>query len=186
MTQALAEALRRSVRLKLLAMVMVPLLIGVPVLFGLVWTWGNEAYDRMLRAKAGTDLVTAHQYFERVKQQVGQDLLAFAGSSRLAEFLQEHPGRGAHPALESLAIPLSLDFLQYLDLHGQAVAGSSEGSVGASRKAWPAVATALTGVPRTTVEVFSPTELAGIDAALAFRARQPLATRDFGTEARVD
>ena len=40
----LAGRLRRSVRAKLLAMVLAPLFLGVPILLGLVWLWGNEGY----------------------------------------------------------------------------------------------------------------------------------------------
>ena len=48
MSLRLAGRLRRSVRAKLLAMVLAPLLLGVPILLGLVWLWGNEGYHRLV------------------------------------------------------------------------------------------------------------------------------------------
>jgi two-component system NtrC family sensor kinase len=181
----LGEAFRRSVRLKLLAVVLAPLLVGVPVLLGLVWTWGGEAYGRLLRFKIGSDLVTAHQYFDRVRAGVGQDLQAIAGSVRLARALQERRA-GLPAALESLEGSGGLDFLQYLDTQGRVVASSAEMAAGAGRGNWPAVAAALAGRPRSTVEVFSPVELAAIDTALPRRAHLPLvATQGAAPDARA-
>ena len=64
----LADRFAGSVRAKLLALVLAPLCLGVPVLLGLVWTWGDEAYHRLLSFKIDSDLVSAHEYFDRVKQ----------------------------------------------------------------------------------------------------------------------
>jgi two-component system NtrC family sensor kinase len=175
------ESFRRSVRIKLMAMVLVPLLLGVPLLMGLVWTWGNQAYDRMLRAKASADLVSAHESFERAKQDVGQNLQAIAESSRLAELLRENPSSGAiSRVLEGIAAADGFDFLHYLDPQGRGVAPPTP----ASRAVWPAVAAALAGAPHTTVDVFSPTELAGLAPTLQDRARQALLTEAAAVPAR--
>ena len=85
----LADRLARSVRVKLLALVLAPLLLGVPLLLGMVWSWGNEAYDRLMGFKISSDLVTAHEYFERVKSGVGRDLSALANSRALASALAD-------------------------------------------------------------------------------------------------
>ena len=164
-----------SVRAKLLALVLAPLLIGVPVLLALVWTWGNTTYDRLLRAKVQADLVIAHEYFDRVQQGVGRDLQALAGSSRLAA---DFPA-GSPPALNALLAGMSvrygLDFLHLLDTRGRPVA-SARGPLGAlpERMRWPAVAAAASGSARTSIEVFSPEELDAIDPALRRRAHIPL------------
>ena len=78
-----------SVRAKLLAMVLAPLLLGVPILLGLVWLWGNEGYHRLVNYKVGSDLVTAHEYFGRMRQTVAVDLAALAGSQRLAKAMAD-------------------------------------------------------------------------------------------------
>ena len=171
----LRESLGRSVRLKLLALVLVPLVLGVPVLLGLVWTWGDEAYDRMMRYKVSADMVTARQHFDRVKQGVEQDLLAIASSNRLARAIDAVPQPTVlADALAKLAAPAGLDFLQYLDIDGRVVASSAFGTPGIRRGAWPAVAAALGGHARVTVEVFSPTELSAIDPELQRRAQLTL------------
>jgi two-component system NtrC family sensor kinase len=78
---------RGSVRAKLLVLVLAPLVLGVPVLLGLVWTWGDEAYERLLTFKVGSDLVSAHEYFDRVRSGVGLEVQALAESRRLSDAL---------------------------------------------------------------------------------------------------
>lgn len=167
---------RSSVRLKLLALVLVPLLFGVPLLLGLVWTWGNQAYERLVTFKVSSDLVTAHEFFERVRSGVGRDVKGVAESSRLVVSLAGRHDAGFAVLLEDLARRHHLDYLLLLDQHGRAIAGSAPDAAvpAAARDAWPAVAAALAGAPQTTVERFSPEALAAIAPGLRERALQPL------------
>lgn len=168
--------LRSSVRLKLLALVLAPLLIGVPALLALVWTWGNQAYERLVTFKVSSDLVTAHEYFERVRSGVGRDVEAIAGSSRLVVSLEAADDPAFAVMLEDLARRHLLDYLLFLDLHGRAIAGSTPDTPVpvATRSDWPSVSTAIAGSPHTTIELFSPDALAAITPELRARARQPL------------
>ena len=169
-----AERFRRSVRVKLLALVLAPLLLGVPLLLGLAWTWGDGTYDRLLRFKIGSDLVTAHEYFDRVRVAVGHDVRALAESRRLAARLDDgHAELSA--LLAALAPERGLDFLQLLDPAGRPIAGAHPVQGGApSRDDWPAVAAALAGASLTTVEQFSAQELEALSPELRRRARLPL------------
>lgn len=172
----LLARLRRSVRLKLLALVLAPLLIGVPALLGLVWTWGNQAYERLVTFKVSSDLVTAHEYFERVRSGVGRDVQAIADSSQLVVSLEARHDAAFAVMLEDLARRHGLDYLLFLDVHGQAIAGSASDTavpVGA-RHDWPVVSAAIAGSPLTTIERFLPESLAAIKPELRTRARQPL------------
>lgn len=164
---------RGSVRAKLLALVLAPLLLGVPVLLGLVWTWGDEAYERLLTFKVSSDLVTAHEYFDRVRAGVGLEVQALADSRRLSGALDAQSDLSAQ--LADMAEARNLDFLHFLDSGGRAVVAS-----GAlvppleSRAAWPAVAAALQGRAATTVERFTAQALEVISPALRERAQLPL------------
>ena len=62
----LAERLRRSVRAKLLCLVLAPLMLGFPIIMGLLWYWGEVYYHRLMVSRVGSDLATARGYFERV------------------------------------------------------------------------------------------------------------------------
>ncbi len=39
---------RASVRAKLLFLVLAPLLLGFPIIMGMVWTWSNTNYQKLL------------------------------------------------------------------------------------------------------------------------------------------
>ena len=173
----LAERFRRSVRAKLLALVLAPLAVGVPILLGLVWTWGSESYQRLLTYKISSDMVTAHEYFDRVRIGVGHEVAAAAESHRLALRLAHDPRAQMELSalLANLAVARGLDFLHFLDRDGRIVASAhNEFSSGEARAAWPVVAAALAGQAHTTVERLSAEQLAGIDPALRRRARLDL------------
>jgi len=171
----LARRLGASVRLKLLALVLAPLLLGVPLLLGLVWTWGNEAYQRLLTFKISSDLVTAHEYFDRVREGVGQDVRGLAESNRLVSRLGTADPGELGALLESLAVRHGLDFIHFLDIDGRPLAGSlGNPPLPALRAEWPVVAAALAGAAHTTVERLSPQELERIAPSLRRRAYLPL------------
>ncbi|MGH8830166.1 MAG: two-component sensor histidine kinase, partial [Polaromonas sp.] len=74
---------RLSIRNKLLAMVLLPLLVVLPLLGILLLWWGNAAFDRLLIAKVRADLAVAQGYFERVLGEVGGATAAVADSHAL-------------------------------------------------------------------------------------------------------
>lgn len=169
MLASLIHRFRGSVRLKLLALVLAPLVAGVPVLLALVWTWGSQAYERLLTYKVSSDLVTAHEYFDRVRAGVGRDVMSLAESGSVAAGTSL-PIDQLTPLLGGLAERSGLDYLLLLDLHGRPVAGARVPIPEAARTQWPVVATALIGRPHTAIERFEPDELAAIDPALRARA----------------
>src|SRR5690606_40143888 len=66
MPTSLAERLRRSVRAKLLCLVLAPLMLGFPIIMGLLGWWGESYYQRLMSSRVGSDLATAHGYLERM------------------------------------------------------------------------------------------------------------------------
>lgn len=175
MSAGLRGRFGRSVRLKLLVLVLAPLLAGVPLLLGLVWTWGTEAYERLLTFKVSSDLVTAHEYFDRVRDGVGGDVSALAGSNQLIVHLDELGTPAFARLLGELADQHGLDFLMFLDLGGHALASSRSATPPPeTREQWPAVAAAMSGARHSTIERFSPAALAALDPDLRQRAWLPL------------
>ena len=66
------------IRTKLLALVLVPLVVVLPMLGLILAVWGNAALDRMLITKVRADLAVAHGYFDQVLVEVAAGTRAMA------------------------------------------------------------------------------------------------------------
>ncbi len=171
----LAARFRGSLRFKLLALALGPLLLAVPILVGILIAWGAVYYDRLLITKVQSDLAVAHGYFDQVKQGVGRRVETLAGSERLARALREQPGPAAlGEMLRELQPRLQVDFLILLDSNGRVRAASSGPALGRDYSEWPVARRALAGHAETEVAIFEPGWLAAIDPMLAEKARTSL------------
>ena len=120
--------LTRSVRHKLLAMALGPLVVVFPLLVAAISLWGNVAYDRLLITKVRSDLAVAHGYFDKVLNDVNLGTQAVGNSHRLLSALGA-PGRHSWPAgtqarqlaplLQTERERLDLDFLRLYALDGR-------------------------------------------------------------------
>ena len=171
---SLAERLRASVRAKLLALVLAPLMLGFPLIMGLLWYWGEVYYHRLMVSRVASDLATAHGYFERVIDGVGNSVQALAGSHALAQTLAHETPEAVVALLGARKGGLALDFLNLLDLNGRVLHSSTAMAAGSARGDWSVVHRAIRARGGSVVERFAPDELAAIDARLRERARLPL------------
>lgn len=161
---------RWPIRRKLLAMVLLPLLVVLPLLgLALLW-WGNMALDRLLVTKVRADLAVAHGYFDRMLDQVGASAAAVADSHTLAQALRG----GATPAelRELLARWRERERLDTVELR------TPDGRRLASDWAEAGLALPFVEPPAgrrsATVEVLSPGQQAALAPALRDRVPVPL------------
>jgi len=165
----LGSWLARSVRHRLLAMALLPLLLVLPLLVLALLLWGNLAYDRLLITKVRADLAVAHGYFEQVLAEVGAGAWGVAGSHALQRALQGPGVDNTVPALlDSERRRLGLDFLRLLPAeraqHGaQATAQQAARSVAGDA---PPV-----GSTRARLVVWSADQLQALAPELPQRAR---------------
>ncbi|MBA2352577.1 MAG: cache domain-containing protein [Burkholderiales bacterium] len=165
---------RSSVRYKLLAMVLSPLLIVLPVLAALVLIWGNESYDRLVRYKISSDLIIAHEYFDRVVAGVGSNVENLAVSNRIATAMHAQKPEALRKFLIAAEDANKLDFLNILDAEGHLVATSNEQTRPAGYASWRIVQDAADGRHATAIDIFSPEQLAAINEQLRERAFTPI------------
>ncbi len=119
MLQSWKAALRRSLRTKLLALVLLPLAGVLPLLGVLLLWWGDVAFDRMLITKVRADLAVAEGYFERVQAELAASAGAVAGSHALHLALAD-PGRERLIALlQEVRDAQALDFVNLRDADGR-------------------------------------------------------------------
>jgi two-component system, NtrC family, sensor kinase len=114
-----------SVRNKLLAMALLPLLVAFPLMALVLLLWGNVAYDRLLITKVRSDLAVANGYFDQVLSEVGSGTQGVASSQQLYAALR--PLKPVAPGVleERMAIAreqLGLDFLVLYDPQGRPLA----------------------------------------------------------------
>jgi two-component system NtrC family sensor kinase len=176
-----------SVRNKLLAMALLPLLVAFPLLVLALALWGNAAYDRLLITKVRSDLAVAHGYFDQVLSEVGSGTQGVAGSQALFAAMKTSPAGGTRGLSEQLAIArerLALDFLLLYDPQGRPLAravptGLSTGDAKAPIPLMPAALGEVQSSRAARLLVLEPDALAALAPHLAPRLRIPLvATRN--------
>jgi two-component system NtrC family sensor kinase len=159
MLSRLRENVRTSVRARLLAIALLPLLLALPVLMGMLLYWGNAYFDRLLIFKVKSDLVVADQFFDHVLERAGRDVEALAQSYALVSRLRPD-GQGALARmLDWKREDLKLDFLRYYPL----------GAV--SLDDWLLLEEAAKGRAGTAIDIYAADQLAAIRPALARQAR---------------
>lgn len=133
-----------SVRNKLLAMALLPLLVAFPLLVLVLLAWSSTAYDRLLITKVRSDLAVANGYFQQVLAEVGSGTRGVARSRALADALRS-PGQ-RNTLEQQLAVDrelLQLDFLALYDPEGRPLAralpaGLSSADAGHAQAPMPA------------------------------------------------
>jgi len=158
---------RRSIRVRLLLLALLPLGIVLPLLVAVLAIWGGDYLDRLLITKVQADLAVAHGYYERVAEGVGRSVEGLAGSARLAGALQRSGGRreaAVAGVLDDVRQGQKLDFLHFFDVARSA----------AEAPAWPVIEAALAGTAGTGTELFSAAQLAAIAPELPAKALTPL------------
>lgn len=184
-----------SVRNKLLAMALLPLLVAFPLLVLALALWGNAAYDRLLITKVRSDLAVAHGYFDQVLGEVGSGTQGVAASQALYSALRPAAGVATPGALsDQLALArerLGLDFLLLYDPQGRPLAravpaGLSNGDVRAPIPSMPAALSAGQRSRSARLLVLEPDDLEALAPHLMPRLRIPLvATRNAAPDTRA-
>ncbi|MEM6383944.1 MAG: cache domain-containing protein [Pseudomonadota bacterium] len=128
----------RSVRLRLLALALLPLIVVMPVLLGLTMLRWVDKFDELLIAKVASDLRIAEQYFHRIETTQAEAVAAVAQSVDFAERLDGPPDRLSTYLAERKALA-ELDFLVPFAGDDPAIPGSvlllaalTSGEVGAA------------------------------------------------------
>jgi two-component system NtrC family sensor kinase len=148
---------KRSVRLQLLVMALVPLMVLLPVLLVMgISRWNND-YNNLLIAKVESELQVAEQYLQRIVGATGTSIEALAASLAIQKAAENGQ---LNDFLTAEKDALGLDFLSIVQPK----------SIDEHMQKWPVVQSALTGTARTAVDLFEADDLLMIDVALAEQA----------------
>lgn len=172
-----------SIRGKLLAMVLLPLAVVLPILGLLLLWWGNAAFDQLLITKVRSDLAVANGYFERVLGEVGAGTLAIAQSHAL-QLAMHAPDAAMVPLLQRFKQQAGLDFINLRAADGT-LRFTDSGPAAATDNGSPAFTNAKADAALTSVEVLQAHQLAVLGPELRARVAVPLvATRNAAPTAR--
>ncbi len=167
-----------SIRNKLLALVLVPLLVVLPLLGVVLLMWSDFAFDRLLITKIRSDLAVANGYFERVLGEVGASTAAIAEAHALHLALADPaPAAAAQRVallLDAYRIRERLDFVRLLP-----VESNTDRPPGTT-------ATQIQRGPRTRITVLDPGAQMVLETTLRSRVAVPLVpTRNAAPSART-
>jgi len=110
-----------SIRNKLLAMALLPLLVVLPLLVAALVIWGNAAYDRLLITKVRSDLAVARGYFEQVLGEVGSGTQGVGASHALYQALTRHDLPALQGLLARERTRLGFDFINLYQPDGHLI-----------------------------------------------------------------
>jgi signal transduction histidine kinase len=163
---------RLPIRAKLLAMVLVPMALVLPLLGVILLAWGNVAFDRLLITKVRADLAVARGYFDRVMVEVGASAGAVAESHELHLALQARPRRDLTAMLRAFKAREGLDFINLRAADGTLLvtdAGAAGDQPGA-----PAFRATSAERGKAAIAVLEPQDVAALAPALTSGVDVPL------------
>ena len=169
--------IQRSVRNKLLAMALAPLLVVLPLLVAALLLWGNVAYDRLLITKVRSDLAVARGYFGRVLGEIGAGTQGVAASHALHLALaQRRPGSTA--ALQALLADaqqrLGFDFINLYSPQGDLLGAPARDGFPAPAPRLPQALGSGRESPQASLARLDAATLEALAPHLAGRIRIPL------------
>lgn len=164
----------RSVRFRLLAIALLPMLVILPLLLGVAVSRWNDKFNGALTSKVNGDLTIAHQYLARILEYTSEHLQAFGLSARFQQVVATRDNAALDALLEDRRKALGLDFLYIANSDGTIVASAPRITLPAVRHDWPVIAAALKGTPSTAIDIFPNYDLADISRDLGTRAKLEL------------
>jgi two-component system, NtrC family, sensor kinase len=161
---------RKSVRVRLLAIALLPMLVVMPLFIGAVVVNWSTRFDRLLIAKVNGELTIAHQFLVRLRERSSERVQALGASAAFARTMGQDSDAAMLSLLEQERKRYGFDFIYFVKPDGRYVAVPAPTSEINFSK-WPVVRTALAGQSATEIDIFNAQDLAAISLRLAQQAR---------------
>ena len=159
----------RSVRSRLLAIALLPMLVVLPLfLSAVVGNWSTR-FDNLLIAKVNGELTIAHQYMFSILEGSGQKIQALAASAAFESSVSTRSNETLAVFLDGKRKELGLDILYLITAEGQTVSSPLSTNQPDLLK-WPVVKRAISGTLSSEIDIFSTTDLAQFHPNLAEQA----------------
>ncbi|MGB1109154.1 MAG: sensor histidine kinase [Gammaproteobacteria bacterium] len=153
----LTNAVRGTVRYKLLALTLAPIIVVLPIVLGITVYWGNKfTYDQLFN-KVNTDLNVAHDVFERIQSDYLSELKTLGESYLFHQAFDARDMDAVHAQIAALKQEARFSYLHLLDPTGKRIDVLGEGG---EAKSTPSLLRAYQGRGGVGVEIFSAEQLA--------------------------
>lgn len=169
----LFSAIRHTVRYKLLALTLFPILLVMPVALLAALYWGSNFSYQQLFMKVTTDLSVADDVFRRIRQDYLGELARLGESYAFRSALESGHLEALRAQLREARQASGFGYLNLVDGNGRILDSSRIERPEFARHSSALVA-ALGGEPRVGIEIFSPRELDAESHELAEQVRLPL------------
>ncbi|PUB81539.1 MAG: two-component sensor histidine kinase [gamma proteobacterium symbiont of Ctena orbiculata] len=167
------EAIRGSLRYKLLVLVLFPILLIMPIALGLAIYWGSQFSYEQLFIKVNTDLSVAEDNFHRLQEDYLNTLGRLAESYAFYTALESKSGLVVNAQLSELQQSAGFSYLHLLGVDGKRLF-LSYGEAEKRGHPSPSLLVALQGYPRVEIEIFSAEALDEQSPGLAKQVELPL------------
>jgi two-component system NtrC family sensor kinase len=167
------DAIRSSLRYKLLVLVLFPILLIMPIALGLAIYWGSQFSYEQLYIKVNTDLSVAEDNFHRLQEDYLNTLGRLAESHAFYTALESKSGRVVNTQLDELQKSAGFSYLHLLGLRGEHLF-QAYGDAQKRGHPSPMLLAALQGTPRVEIEIFSAEALDEQSPGLAKQIELPL------------
>lgn len=175
----------QSLRFRLLALGVAPLLVAFPIILLALATLGGEGTQALLLSNARSQLAGSVNYLDQLKADAGFRIAQIVKSERLMHLLDSPAhSQELRQVLDTSAQASGLDFLIVATTDGVVVAASTEVAPGSHLPTSHAITQALVGVTTTAYELFSADQLAAFSPRFPRRAR--IVTAGESTDATVE
>ncbi|UCB54856.1 MAG: cache domain-containing protein [Thiotrichales bacterium] len=166
----LFETIRSAVRYKLLALVLFPILLVMPIALLLAFYWGKQFSYEQLYIKVNTDLSVAHDVFNRLHEDYLNRLARLAESHPFYVALASNDVESIKQQITILKNTTDFDYLNILDADGNLMIGDAAEYDRVSGL----LQAAGRGNPSVGIEIFDQQRLAAEDIKLAQKIVLPL------------
>lgn len=165
----LINAVRGTLRYKLLVLVLFPILLITPIALVLAIYWGNSFTYQQLFIKVNTDLSVSHDVFRRIRSDYLQQLSRLADSYGFRIALKSGDQNKIEDKMMQMRREAGFAYLHILDDLGRYRKEPEK-----QARNSPLLIAALEGEPGVGVEIFTQQELQQMSLGLANSVRLPL------------
>ncbi|WP_412553083.1 cache domain-containing protein [Shimia sp. MIT1388] len=159
-----------SVRMRLLAIALLPTLVIMPLFFIVTAVNWSSRFDNLLIAKVNGELTIAQQYLSQLLENSDLRMQALAESSAFVDRVVSQDRNAVLTLLDNKKAEMGLDFLYYINADG-AVWSSPRFVDDMGLTKWPVVSQALAGTGSAQIDIFSEFDLGQVSDNLAEKAR---------------